>query len=799
MRTLTRLILPGSALLLAALWGLPASGQTPADPNAAPAPAAEAPAAPTPENATMPAKEAMPAKESMAKKEGGSSSGQGFSYRLDPLVIGVVDSHVDNRSAKFEEYRDTSNGFVLPLLHIEGESADGNRTLDLLAQNVRRTDARYTLDYGVPGAYELYFDYNKIPHHFVNDAHMLWTRTGPGTLEIADPTQLAIQTAIQNQFAKNPAGITYSFLNNLLSPYLATAQALDVGLERDRSDARLNLGRMGPLALSLEYTHENRRGTRPFGASFGFSNATEVPEPIDYDTDGAQLAGEWKGSQGGLQVGYRYSKFKNNISTLIWDNPFRATNSTDPSAYTAPGAGSINGAARGFADLAASNDANMGFVNGQFKLGGGWWINGGIAYDQMKQNDPFLPYTLNGAIQGIAENGSKFDPTTTANLPAQSLNGKVVTTSATANAGNRFGLFDLVVRYRYYDYDDKTPRIEFPGYVRFQAVWEAVGRINVPYSHTRQNAGAELGFQVLPSTRLALSFDNERWDRKFREVKNTNEDVWKLSADTRPNEHVSLRASYEHGNRTNDGYNPNAQSDSFVEPEALTNLPDLRKFDEAARTDNAWNVLATFLLTDSVSVSVGTTGRKDNYNDSIFGLKSDDVKNYNAEFSYTPGPKRDFFAFGEHMDRRSLQNARQSGAIPSTNPLDNWAADLKEMTDTWGLGWTERLSTAWTFGLTGNLSHSDGQARFPRPAGANPPGIGFNNYEDITLATGVAKLDYAFSPATTVGVFYRYEKYTIDSFLLQGLQNYLPGTLILNGNNGDYKANIYGLYMKYIF
>src|SRR5579885_2679391 len=144
MRTLTRLILPGSALLLAALWGLPASGQTPADPNAAPAPAAEAPAAPTPENATMPAKEAMPAKdampakESMAKKEGGSSSGQGFSYRLDPLVIGVVDSHVDNRSAKFEEYRDTSNGFVLPLLHIQGESADGNRTLDLLAQNVRR-------------------------------------------------------------------------------------------------------------------------------------------------------------------------------------------------------------------------------------------------------------------------------------------------------------------------------------------------------------------------------------------------------------------------------------------------------------------------------------------------------------------------------------------------------------------------------------------------------------------------------------------------------------------------------------
>src|SRR5262249_40893225 len=150
------------------------------------------------------------------------------------------------------------------------------------------------------------------------------------------------------------------------------------------------------------------------------------------------------------------------------------TDSTDPSAYTAPGAGSINGASRGFADLAASNDANMAFANGQWKLGGGWWVNGSFFYDQMKQNDPFLPYTLNTAIVGIALNGSQFDPTNPGNLPARSLNGKVNTTSFTGNAGNRFGPFDLTLRYRYYDYDDKTPRIEFPGYVRFQAVWEAI-------------------------------------------------------------------------------------------------------------------------------------------------------------------------------------------------------------------------------------------------------------------------------------------------------------------------------------
>jgi len=787
MRTLARLCTPSAALLLAACLAAPATGQAPAEPK-------------TDDRKAQPAAEMKPAAGDKAEQgdKDKKASGRAFSFRLDPLVLGVIDNHVDTRSAKWEEYRDMSSGFVIPALAILGESADGNRTLDLHAQNVRRTDARYTLDYGVAGKYELFFDYNKIPHHFGNDGHMLWTRTGDGTYAIADPTQAQIQGAIEQQFAKNPAGVTFSFLNGVLAPYLATAQAVNLGLERDRSDARLDIGRMGPLAWTLEYTHENRRGNRPFGASFGFSNATELPEPIDYDTDGAQVAGEWKGSHGGVQFGYRYSDFKNNVSTLVWDNPFRVTSSTDPAAYTAPGPGSINGAARGFADLAASNRAHMAFANGQAKLGG-WWVNGSAFYDQMKQNDPLLPYTLNSAIVGIAENGAKFDPTNPANLPVRSFDGKVDVTSLSANAGNRCGPFDLALRYKYYDYDDKSPRVEFPGYVRFQSVWENIARITVPYSYTRQNLGAELGWDVLPSTRLALAFDRESWNRKFREVKTTDENVFKLSADTRPSSRFSLRGSYAHGDRTISGYDPNAQSFSFVEPEALTNLPDLRKADEAARKYDAWNLLAQIFATDTVNFTVGTTGRKDDYDKSLFGLISDDVKAYNAEVSYTPGANLDVFLFGERMDRRSLQNAQQSGATPSTNPLDNWSADLQEVTDTWGFGFNDKLAPRWTLEVNGNLSRSDGKALFPRPAGAKPQGVGFDNYEDIKLLAVVGKLDFQITPAAAVGLFYRYEDYTIDSFILQGLANYLPGALLLNANNGDYKGSTAGLFLKYTF
>ena len=608
-----------------------------------------------------------------------------------------------------------------------------------------------------------------------------------------------IQGALQKQFGLNPGGITFNFLNNLLSPYLKTTNAVSPGLERDRALARLDLGRMGPFAWTLEYTHENRNGTRPYGASFGFSNVTEIPEPIDYDTTGAELAGEWKAAHGGLRFGYRYSDFKNNVETMIWDNPFRSTDSTDPSAYTAPGAGSINGSARGIAALAPSNRANIGFIGGQWKAGG-WWLNGSATYDEMKQNQPFVPYTLNTSIQGIADNGTKFDPTSLSSLPARSFDGKVANTSLTASAGTRFGQsFDFTLRYRYFDYDDKSPRIEFPGYIRFDAVWEAIARLSVPYSYKRQNTSAELGWNVAPSTRLGLAWENEGWDRKFREVKNTSENIFRLTADTHPTQKLSLRGTYEHGDKTIGKYDPTAQGDSFVEAEALTNLAALRKFDEAARTYNSWNLLAQVFATDSVNLTLGTSGRKDNYDKSVFGLVLDDIKSYNAEIAYTPGAQLDFFLFGQRSDRHSLQNARQSGATPSTNPNDNWSADLNEITDTWGLGVNSVFSARWTGNLTGNWSRSDGKAAFPRPAGANPQGVGFSNYEDVELLALIGKLDYKINAAASAELFYRWEKYKIDSFILQGLANYLPGALLLDANNGDFKGSLYGFALKLTF
>ncbi len=724
----------------------------------------------------------------------------GFTFRVDPLVLGVIDTHVNTNSSKWEEYRDMSNGFVIPQLHLIGEGT-GDRELDFNAVNARREDARYTLYYGVPGSYELTIDYNKIPHNFGNDAHTLYTQTGPGRLEIADPIQAALQGAITAQYAKNPGGVTYAFLNNLLAPYLASAQAINLGIERDRFLAQLDLGRMGPFAWGLEYDHEKRTGTQAYGASFGFGNATEVAEPIDYDTTGAQLAGEWNTSTSGVSFGYRYSKFENNISTLIWDNPFRVTGSTDPSAYIAPGAASIGGSNVGIASLAPSNRADLLFLNGRTRFGS-WFATGSAAYDMMKQDDPLVPYTLNSSITGINFNGSTFDPTNPANLPVQSADRKINTTALNGDLGTRFGnSLDLTFRYRYYDLANKSSEIQFPGYVRYDAVWETVARMTVPYAYTQQTASAELGWDLAKATRLGLSFARDSWNRTDREIKDSDENIWKATFDTRPVSWFALRSSYQYGDRTIGSYSLfNGANASFVDPETPTNLPGLLKYDEAPRKQHLYNVQAQFFPTGSWNFFLGAVGDDQNFDDSAFGLEKDNFDTYNAELSYAPNDKLNVFLFGSRQNGKVNQADRQSGAVVSTSPLDSWFANLDETTDTWGAGLTAQLAKRWSLDLSADYSKSSGTADLFSPPGGSPNvAVGFNNYDNVKLLSLFGRLDYTINKSAKAGLFGRWEDYKIDSFALQGLTNYLPGALLLDPNYGDYRGSLVGVDLTLTF
>lgn len=717
---------------------------------------------------------------------------KGFSFRVDHLVLGYESTDNDTSSAKLVEYRDFDDG-VLGFLSLSGVSADGERYLDFDADRMGRDDGRYTFGYGAWGRYGLFVDYNQIVHRFGNDGRLLWTRTADNRFSIPDE----VQSTLQSQIIANQSRLNFDFLNGLIQPFLAGAHPVDVGLERDRLLARFELGRMARLNWGLEYAREERDGTRPFGGSFGFNNVTEIPEPIDYTTQDAEISGEWNGQKGGLRFGYRMSTFDNDIDTLFWDNPWRITDGTDGNAYQSPSTSSVNGAATGFADLAPDNEARQLFLSGRARAGT-WFFNGNATMINMTQDDPLLPYTLNTAIQGINFDGSTFDPTNLANLPVQQVDHESEVLTFNGQAGTDLGeRFDLTFRYRYYDYDNQSPRIELPGYVRFHAVWEAIPRITVPYAYTKQDANAEFGWDIGTRSRLALSYGLQLWDREFREVESSDEDILRLTFDTRPMDRLTLRARYETGDRSIDGYDPEAAEASFLDPGGVSNLPELRKYAQAAREYDDYNLQAQWFASDAWNFTVGVTGRSEDYDESDFGLISDEILQYNGEAAYVPGENLTLYVFGHFADRQVFQRSRQSGSTPSTNPLDDWMIDFDEDNMTLGAGLTTAFAKRFTLDVSARHADSDGFADFTAFPGGAPLGSSrtaaqdIPNYEDIELTSILAKLDYKFNDRFSLGFAYLWEDYTIDSFILQDLQNYLPGALIINANNGDYNGQVF--------
>jgi MtrB/PioB family decaheme-associated outer membrane protein len=718
----------------------------------------------------------------------------GFSLNLDRLDIAVYDVDVDTNSSKFNEYRDWNSGFTIPRLDISGGTADGGRTLSFTSKWVGRRDARYTFEYGQSGVWGMSIDYNKIPHRFGNDGRILFAETSPGRWELADSIQSSLQSILVAQYAANRNAITYAYLNNLLQPYLRSAALIDLELQRDRTRAKIDIGKMGRLAWGLEYTHENRTGNRPYGAAFGFGNAIELPEPIDYKTDGAMLSGELNGKNGGLNFGFRYSRFENDVDRLIFDNPFRITDSTHPSAYQAPGSASVDGSSLGEADLAPDNEATWLFFNGRLKAAG-WNFSGALSYGTMTQDDPLVNYTLNSAIPGEGFNGEHFQAN--AARPAATSDSEVDVLSFTGSANTKFGSnVTLNLRARYYDYDNKSPRIALPGYVRYHGVWEEIGRITVPFAYTVNGLTGDLGYLIGKDSRLGLSFTRQSWDREFREIESSDEDVIKLSYDTKLGP-VDLRAAYEVGDRSIGHYSVESMEHSFIEHGEPNNLPTLRKYDEAAREYDAFYVQGTWYVSEKVDVAFGVTSRDDDYDESLHGLVGDELMQYNAEVSFAMGEGSSLYVFAQMSEREVFQRARQSGATPSTNPADDWQITFDEDNTTLGLGWTSKLASKWTLNAHATYNESDGLADFFSPPGGSPNlAVGFDDYEDIEILSAKLALDYAINDNLSAGLDYRYEDYTLDSFITRGLTYYMPAALLLNGNYGDYTANVVGLRFK---
>jgi MtrB/PioB family decaheme-associated outer membrane protein len=725
-------------------------------------------------------------------------------YRID---FGAQRLTLDTRSSKFNEYRDVPDGALLSFFGLSSFTDKGRYVIT--GEDVGQDDVRYTIE-AERGDFGINVVYDQIPHRFGNDARTLLEQTSRGRFEISDTLQRSFQTSIEQQRAISPAGVNFAFLRDLVSPSFAAANTIDIGLERKRGLLELTYGPgqlwdwggseatgAGPsfgsaYGVKVSYFQENRVGDRQAGTSFGFGNVVETPEPIDYVTRDVGISAELPLRNAVLRGGIQYNDFENKIPRLLFDNPFRLTDTTDANAYQSPSSSSILGSSRGQVALPPSNKAITGTLGFLMKLPASSRLNADLAFSQWSQNEALLPYTVNTAIT------SPLNAADPASLPVSSFDGKITTlTGGLSFASRPLPKLGINARYRLYDMDNKSERVKFPGYVRFDAVWEDIPRISVPYEYGTQRGDLAVTYDLGPVT-LEGGYRHDVTNRTFRETEETTENAVRLAADFRPLPWVAVRTSYERGSRDFDHYDPERGEDaSFLDPGPAANLPLLRRYDQAAKDLDRLSALVQLTPFDgNLGVTLQLLQGVDDYDDqSDFGLLKSESRSWTVETDYAPTDRWSVYAFYSNESYDTFQRGRQSGATPSTNPLDDWTAKIQDDVGSLGIGGTYAISDRADLKLFSRYQKVDGNNDLDSPPGGAPD-VAFDivSFDDTKIWTSSAELEYRLSDVWHLSVGGWIEEYEARDAQTTGIGNYMPGGFFLAPNDADYNGNV--LYVR---
>jgi hypothetical protein len=474
--------------------------------------------------------------------------------------------------------------------------------------------------------------------------------------------------------------------------------------------------------------------------------------------------------------------------------------------------------------LPPDNSAVNGTLGGTLMLPARTRISANVSLGRWTQDSsPFIPYTTNTAIRGETETGATFPATDVSRLPASHLDGRIDVTSFNLSATTRpVDRLTLVARARRYDLANDTTRITLPGYVRFDAVWEEIPRISVPYGFTSTGFDALASYDLGPVT-LEGGFKHRGMERTFRETEDTSENTFVLNADARISSWALLRATFEAGDRDYEHLEIELSEEaSFVNPGAPANAlaippPDENpafaatyaslcgvggpvcnlRYDQAKKDITRFGGTLQLTPTGDSSFNLSYLRTEDDYTESLYGLTKASYDTFSIDADYTPNDRVTAYGFYTYEKIRDEQRGRQSGASISTNPLDDWTSDVEDGVNTFGAGLTLALvKDKWFLDVSGHHQEVDGNNDMFAPPGGAPAAARVNAggvqdlplYDDTKFTRLGAELRYAFAKSWTAATGGFFEDYEIQDSNTDGLLNYVPGSFFLAANDADYRG-----------
>ena len=720
-------------------------------------------------------------------------------------VGGVGADNVD--SSKFTEYRDVAEGISVPCFNLF--SSNGKVDFNLFGYNVRQTDQRYNGWFNT-SAFDLSFDYNQTPHNMGNSAHTIMAETSEGVWAMSDTLQQAIGT-VNN--ATPTAGRTVTFYDTLLGPTFASAGSVDVSSTRKRGTATLDLGKKIPFDLTFSYMRELKsgyRGEEGGGIYSAVQSVVEMPGPLNEITQDFGVRAAYRFKRGDVHGSFFRNLYNNRAETLTVDNPFQWFD-TPYVTTPAPAVGGGTSARWVNAPDNEANSTNLGFL---LKFARQTRIGGDVTLGRWTQNAPFYPYTINSAIltpAGVPANSLSA-------LPQPSFDGKIDTTTLNFTFSSR-PVENLSIRaqYRSYDLSNKTNRFVITGDVASSPdrSWSTVTATAAdPYGHATANVydnktsrfTASASYDIGALT-LEGQFRLAKLERTSREATKGDDNGFAFAAVYHAKDWLNLRATYDQAKRTAEG-------------ETLYGFQSDEAERETKRTGVQLDVTPVSSLTfslayfrrdvtypsrpDRIAVTSGapTPGAQPIPN-TPSGLLDAKFDSFTAEIAYNPNEKIELDAYYTYEKDATTNQWSTTTGVNLNNKLNYHGTDK---TDTFGLNATFQLKPeVWKLyanamrqkvdGLMDITALESGSFYTPGRTTLVPAGTGgaqdIGDWDDTTLTTVAAQLDYAVAKAWTLTAGYVYEKYEFkDAYTAGDLLMPQSVLLFLKSNHGGYDANV---------
>jgi hypothetical protein len=634
--------------------------------------------------------------------------------------VGALFSGVDGDEARYERYRDDRDG-LYSSFRLNRQT--GAYLFDANAFHVGYRDQRYNAAFR-SRRINFGFEWLSTPLNFGYQTRTPYDRDGDAVLTLPDEAQAAVQGPTNATTdgvvgvpcapggppatCSTPAQAALAKVNR--SIYNDFAEVFDLRHRRDTAVFGLTYMPTPTVDLDARFSTSKRGGEQPWGASFAFNDAVELPQPLDQRTNDLGVGATWAAGRGSFRLGWDGSWFNNRIHDLTFDNPIRLTdfsNGLTPPAgpYDPSGYSNGNGAATGRQAMMPSNMMQVVSGVGMYRLPGAWrtTINGTVQFTSQTQDEALIPFTTNQVIMSPIVLAA-FPRLAQLDRPTAEAEARGINTLINLSARPSRRL-NVAIRYRFNDRDVQTPPFDATQHVRFDAVPEEVETfVTHQFDTQRHLFDANASFTPVSWGTLRVGYGHEAIERHGRGFSDVGENIFRLAFDTYTSQYFSVRTSLDVGIRRGEGLvetHPISETEDllFIIGEAGTQ-PTLRYYDEADRDRTRGSVIVTVFPRDTFDVYFQFAGTRDRYRadeefvvdpsrqGELFGLHEQDVMSWNVGLNVHP---TNVLSFGASYGRdrySSLQLSRNANPPPDPSWIDpnrNWTLDNDDDVNNFGV------------------------------------------------------------------------------------------------------------------